>query len=177
MPKLLINASGDQFFLPDSSQFYIRDLPGETALRYVPNADHSLQKSDAVETLETFHASVVTGVRRPSFTWTFGDDGSIRVVSKDLPRAVTLWQATNPSARDFRLETLGAVYHATALTPVGPNTWVARVSAPAAGWTAAFVELTFDVAGRTMKLTTGVRVLPDRLPFEAPVSRRAASQR
>jgi PhoPQ-activated pathogenicity-related protein len=177
MPKLLINASGDQFFLPDSSQFYIRDLPGETGLRYVPNADHSLQKSDAVDTLETFYASVVNGARRPSFTWTFGDDGSIRVVSKDLPKAVTLWQATNPSARDFRLETLGAAYTATPLTPVGPNTWLARVSAPAEGWTAAFVELTFDVAGRPLKLTTGVRVLPDRLPFDAPVARRVANQR
>ena len=124
MPKMVINAAGDQFFLPDSSQFYLRDLPGETGLRYVPNADHSLQKSDAARTLETFYASVVSGTRRPSFTWTFGEDGAIRVVSKDLPKAVTLWQATNPSARDFRLETLGAAYQATPLTPVGPNTWL-----------------------------------------------------
>ena len=177
MPKMLINASGDQFFLPDSSQFYFRDLPGETAIRYVPNADHSLQKSDAAQTLETFYASVVNGARRPSFTWTFGDDGSIRVVSKDLPKTVTLWRATNPSARDFRLETIGAAYTPTPLNPVGPNTWVAPVSAPARGWTAAFVELTFEVAGRPLKLSTAVRVLPDRLPFEAPVARRAAAQR
>jgi PhoPQ-activated pathogenicity-related protein len=177
MPKLLINASGDQFFLPDSSQFYIRDLPGETTLRYVPNADHSLQKSDAVATLEAFYASVVSGARRPVFTWTFDRDGSIRVVSKDVPKSVTLWQATNPSARDFRLETIGAAYRPTPLSLVGPNTWVARVSEPPAGWTAAFVELSFEVAGRPFNVTTGVRVLPDRLPFEAPVARRAAGQR
>jgi PhoPQ-activated pathogenicity-related protein len=29
MPKLLINAAGDQFFLPDNSQFYYPDLPEE----------------------------------------------------------------------------------------------------------------------------------------------------
>ena len=29
MPKFVINASGDEFFLPDSSQFYFDDLPGE----------------------------------------------------------------------------------------------------------------------------------------------------
>src|SRR5262249_29433953 len=34
MPKLLVNASGDQFFLPDSSQFYFSDLKGENHLRY-----------------------------------------------------------------------------------------------------------------------------------------------
>jgi len=27
MPKYMINASGDQFFLPDGSQFYYADLP------------------------------------------------------------------------------------------------------------------------------------------------------
>ena len=123
IPKFLINASGDQFFLPDSSQFYLRDLPGETSLRYVPNTDHGLQKSDAAQTLETFYASVVNNVRRPSFTWTFGDDGVIRVVSKDLPTAVTMWQAVNPAARDFRVETIGPAYQPTPLTPVGPNTW------------------------------------------------------
>ena len=39
MPKFMVNATGDQFFLPDSSQFYFDDLPGEKYLRYVPNAD------------------------------------------------------------------------------------------------------------------------------------------
>ena len=47
MPKLLINSTGDQYFMPDSSQFYFDDLPGVKYLRYVPNTDHSLAKSDA----------------------------------------------------------------------------------------------------------------------------------
>ena len=51
MPKFIINASGDQFFLPDSSQFYFDELPGVRYLRYVPNADHSLKGSDATESL------------------------------------------------------------------------------------------------------------------------------
>ena len=37
MPKYLVNATGDQFFLPDSSQFYFDELKGEKYLRYVPN--------------------------------------------------------------------------------------------------------------------------------------------
>ena len=143
----------------------------------MPNTGHSLEKSDAVDTLEAFYAAIVNNVPRPSFTWTFDDDGSIRVVSKDLPKAVTLWQAVNPAARDFRIDEIGAAYEPTSLTPVGPNTWVGRVIAPARGWTAGFVELTFDVGGQPMKMTTGVRVLPDRLPFEAPAARRAAGQR
>ena len=47
MPKFLVNATGDQFFLPDSWRFYLADLPGETHVRYVPNADHGLKDTDA----------------------------------------------------------------------------------------------------------------------------------
>ena len=48
MPKLVLNAAGDQFFLPDSSQFYWDDLKGPKSLRYVPNADHGLRGSDGL---------------------------------------------------------------------------------------------------------------------------------
>jgi PhoPQ-activated pathogenicity-related protein len=41
MPKFMINSTGDQYFLPDSSQFYFDRLIGEKYLRYVPNTDHS----------------------------------------------------------------------------------------------------------------------------------------
>jgi PhoPQ-activated pathogenicity-related protein len=169
MPKLMLNASGDQFFLPDSSQFYFDQLRGEKYLRYVPNASHALDKSDAPQTLQAFYASIVTGAPRPEFTWRFEKDGSIRVTAKTRPDAVTLWQASNPDARDFRLDTIGAVYKSGALTPTGPNTWTATVPAPAKGWTAFFVELTFPTGGRyPLKLTTAVRVVPETLPFPKP---------
>ena len=176
MPKLLVNASGDQFFLPDSSQFYFDQLRGENHLRYVPNANHSLDKSDALESLQAFYASVVKGTPRPEFSWTFEKDGAIKVVSKERPEAVTLWQATNPDGRNFRLDAIGPAYQSTVLTPSGPNTWVARVPAPAKGWTAFFVELTFATGGKyPMKFTTAVRVLPDTLPFAAPVPKRPSA--
>ena len=169
LPKFIVNAAGDQFFLPDSSQFYFSDLRGETHVRYVPNTDHSLDKSDALESVHAFYASVVKGTPRPELTWTFERDGSIRVVSKERPDDVKLWQATNPGARNFRLDTLGPAYRSAPLTPSGPNTWVARVRPPTTGWTAFFVELTFPSGGKyPFKETTGIRVLPDTLPYLAP---------
>jgi PhoPQ-activated pathogenicity-related protein len=110
MPKFLINACGDQFFLPDSSQFYFAALPGPKYLRYVPNADHSLRGSDALETLAACYQAVLTGAPLPQFTWENAPDGSIRVTAKDKPRTVKLWQATNKTTRDFRLETIGPVW-------------------------------------------------------------------
>jgi PhoPQ-activated pathogenicity-related protein len=172
MPKFLVNASGDQFFLPDSSRFYFDDLKGEKLLRYVPNTSHSLDKSDALESLQAFYASIVKGTPRPRFTWTFEGDGSIKVVTRDRPESVQMWQAVNPAARDFRHDVIGPAYHNTPLTASGPNTYVAKVAAPAAGWTAFFVELTFASGGRyPFKATTAVRVLPDTLPYAAPPRR------
>jgi PhoPQ-activated pathogenicity-related protein len=177
IPKLMLNASGDQFFLPDSSQFYFDDLKGEKHLRYVPNTSHGLEKSDALETLHAFYASVVASNARPDMKWTFERDGSIKVVTRQLPQAVQLWQAVNPTARNFRLDTIGPAYKSTPLTPSGPNTWVGRVKVPEAGWTAFFVELTFPATGKyPLKLTTSVRVLPDKLPYEAPKPKRTGTR-
>lgn len=169
MPKFMMNASGDQFFLPDSSQFYFDALSGEKYLRYVPNASHSLDKTDALESLQAFYATIVKGTARPAFTWTFEGDGSIKVVTKDRPDEVLVWQAVNPAARNFRHDVIGSAFSSTPLTLSGPNTYVARVPKPAQGYTAFFVELKFPSGGKyPLKFTTAVRVLPDTLPYPAP---------
>ncbi len=169
MPKLMLNAAGDQFFLPDSSRFYFDGLPGEKHLRYVPNTDHSLDASDAFETLQAFYASIVNGTTRPKFTWTVERPDRIAVRAATPPTSVRLWQATNAKTRDFRLETLGPKWTMKTLTPSAPNTWVAQIAAPRAGWTAAFVELIFPSGGRfPFTFTTEVVVTPDRLPYPPP---------
>jgi len=166
LPKFIVCGSGDQFFLPDSSRFYFDELQGEKHLRYVPNADHGLDNSDALESIATFFWMVINDKERPEFSWSFEDDGSIRVKTVDTPVQVLLWQATNPEARDFRLESLGPKYTSQPLEDQGNGVYVAKVEEPQEGWTAAFVELTYDVGGPTsLKFTTAVRVLPDTLPF------------
>jgi PhoPQ-activated pathogenicity-related protein len=166
MPKFVVNAAGDQYFPPDSSQFYFGDLVGEKSLRYVPNADHSLRDSDARESIIAFYQLVLAGKPRPRYSWTFESDGSIRVKTGDAPKAVTLWQATNPKARDFRLMTIGKAYNGLALTDEGGGIFVGKIAPPKEGWTAFFVELTYDVAQSfPLKLSTAVRILPDTLPF------------
>ncbi len=169
MPKFIINASGDQFFLPDSSQFYFRDLSGVKYLRYVPNADHSLKGSDAFATLLASYHALVAGVPLPEFDWTVEKDGTIRVTTKTKPSEVKLWQATNPKARDFRLDTIGPVWKDTVLTPESTGVYSGRPPVPTEGWTAFFIELTFASPGPApFKYTTEVKVLPEKLPFPAP---------
>jgi PhoPQ-activated pathogenicity-related protein len=167
MPKFIINASGDQFFLPDSSQFYFDALPGVKYLRYVPNADHGLKNTDAYQTLTTCFNAIVNNSPLPQFSWKLEEDGSIRVTTKDKPVAATLWQATNPNARDFRLETLGPKWGNTLLTEQGSGVYIGKVPVPAKGWTAFFVELMFPAGeSPSFKFTTQVRVVPDVLPYK-----------
>ncbi len=83
------------------------------------------------------------------------------------PKAVTLWQANNPKARDFRLMTIGKAYKPQALKDEGDGTYVAHIEKPEHGWTASFVELTYDVgAPSPFQVSTAVRITPDTLPHE-----------
>ena len=78
-----------------------------------------------------------------------------------------LWQATNPKARDFRVETIGRAYTSKVLKPEADGSWIGRVTAPESGWTAAFVEASFATdGGLPFKVSTAVRVLPDTLPYK-----------
>lgn len=167
MPKYIVNSTGDQFFLPDSSQYYFDDLPGEKYLRYVPNTDHGLGGSDAPQSFAAWYASIVYDKPRPKFSWTLEDDGSIRVQVVDKPLEVKLWQATNPKDRDFRLVTIGKNWTATTLTDSGNGVYVGQVPKPETGWTAFMVELTYDsgIPQAPYKFTTPVRVVPDVLPY------------
>ncbi|MFB3904900.1 MAG: PhoPQ-activated pathogenicity-related family protein [Acidobacteriota bacterium] len=173
MPKFLINASGDQFFLPDSWQFYWDDLKGVKYLRYVPNADHSLKGSDAVESLLAFYQAILKGFPLPQFSWKVEKDGTIRVKTRSSPAAVLLWQATNPKARDFRLDAIGPAWTSSPVLPVGKGEYRARVAAPPQGWTAYFMELTFPGTGQApFKFTTGTWVTPQTLPFPSPLRKK-----
>jgi PhoPQ-activated pathogenicity-related protein len=170
MPKLIVSSAGDQFFLPDSSQFYFDDLPGEKYLRYVPNTDHSLRGSDALESLTAFYHAAANGIARPRFDWSFESDGAIRVRPLDKPTAVKLWRAHNPRHRDFRLDSVGPIYKSSDMTPEADGSYLARAETPESGFAAYFVELTFPSQLKyPFKFTTGVRVTPDRYPFPPPV--------
>lgn len=170
MPKFMINATGDQFFLPDSWQFYWNELKGEKYIRYVPNADHSLRRSDAPDSLHAFYEAILEGKERPRFDWKIGRDGTIRVKTSSKngegPAEVRLWQATNPEARDFRLEKIGPAWKDTLLQPKKAGEYEARVQSPPRGFTAYMVEATWNQSkGHPLKFTTGVKVIPDTLPF------------
>ncbi len=168
LPKLIINGTGDQFFLPDSWQFYWKELKGEKNLRYVPNSEHSMRGTDALETLLSFYQMVLLGKQRPTFDWQV-KDGVIHLQTKAgaPPQELTLWQAHNPKARNFQVDSIGQAYQPTTIPLSKDGKYTIGVDKPDQGWTAFFVELNFPGVGPVpLKLSTGVVVTPDTYPFE-----------
>lgn len=170
MPMYLVNGSGDQFFRPESSRFYFRDLPGEKRLRYVPNAGHDVGKgTDALQSVVAYYQSILEDRPRPSIDWSVDTDGSLRVTAAQKPVAVRLWAGTNEKHNDFRIDSAGPVFSATLLEPVASNTWVGNVPKPASGFTAYFVELEWSgPAGNPLKFSTEVLINPEIFPSAAP---------
>src|SRR6202008_4797347 len=127
---------------------YFDELRGESHLRYVPNTDHSLDGSDAFDTLLAFHREIVEGTRRPEFSWSFDGEPSIVVRTRPpaVPEVVRLWQAWNAEARDFPLTSIRPAWRRTTLEPQTSGVYRATVERPVVGWTAFFIELAYPSA-------------------------------
>lgn len=166
IPKLLINGSGDQFFLPDSWQFYWHELKGEKHLAYIPNAGHSLENSDAMQILLGFYKQILTEQARPEYTWEVTDTHiKVTVDSSNPPAQIKLWEANNTEARDFRIDVFGPGWKETVLPEQANGIYEIPINAPEKGWKGHFVELTYG-GSAPIKVTTGIKVLPETYPFE-----------
>jgi len=178
MPKLILNSTGDQFFLPDSSQFYIGGMKGaHNLINYVPNTAHSLDGStnltdaeSATQSLLSFYLAVSRNASLPEYRWDFVGDGSIVVEVADgfTPRQVSVWSAsTNADTRDFRLDKIGAAWSSSAAVSLGNNRFRASVPVAEEGWTGFFVQLRFpnpafpSLSQLDFVVSTPVRVLPE----------------
>lgn len=180
IPKFIVTAAGDDFFVHDSIQFYLDDLLGETYVRTVPNTNHYLDGAyeEVFANMVPYYDAFLNGHPRPVFSWTRNDNGSMTVQTTGTPLAVNLWQADNPTARDFRQVTIGNVWTSTALTPQSPGVYTADPGVPLTGWRSYFVELVYDyqtssigISDYDYHFTTEMRVVPEVRPFEADLSR------
>jgi PhoPQ-activated pathogenicity-related protein len=131
----------------------------------MPNTPHGIAPDAALDIFAWLDA-VLSGRPRPRFYWRLDRAAGETILhTLDRPSEVRFWHASNENARDFRVDTLG------------PNAWsseriegvngIYRVkpAAPATGYAAYFLELTFDSGGTfPFRFTTEVVVTPDTLP-------------
>ena len=162
LPKYILNSTGDEFFLPDSSQFYWDDLIGEKHLRYVPNSNHSMAATDIYDSADAWYHSIVHNVKLPRYSWNLSEDGTITVFSLDKPEKVLLWQAHNPEKRNFTQEVIGKAYESFPLEETEPGIYKVKLDPPDVGFTAYYVEMHYPSGIETpFKFSTGVKIVPD----------------
>lgn len=171
MPKYIVNSTGDEFFVPDSAQFYFDDLLGDdNYLRYVPNTGHGLN-STATDNVATFYQAVLAGEELPEFSWELDGTNGIRVNTIDAPLEVNLWQATNPVENDFRDAYTSVTWTSSTLSDLGGGEFLGTVATPGSGATAFMIELVFDSPfADDYVFTTQVRVVPEVALLEGDVN-------
>jgi uncharacterized protein (TIGR03437 family) len=133
---------------------------------------HSFEerKADLIGSTLAWAAAVIHGAPLPRFSWQLPEDGRILLNTTDPPAEVRLWQASNPTARDFRLETIGAAWRSSIVASSG-GVYEGSAPAPSRGWTAYFLEMTYPSGGPfPLRFSTPVRVVPDTLPHRPPLA-------
>ena len=167
MPKFIVNATGDQFFLPDSSQFYFDELPGPKYLRYMPNYDHSQGTDAAVALLvllrrraEGHEAAGIQlegrGGRFDSPQERHGTEGSeaLEGVEPEGPRF--------PPGEDRP----GLGRASRSRCKATARSWARSRNPPKALRPSCWKPPTRSSRAPPLKFTTGVKVVPDVYPFK-----------
>lgn len=176
--KYIINASGDDFYVPDNSHFYYGLLPGSKSLRVVPNSTHNGILSVAEQSLITFVNRFQEKQKLPKITENVqsrGDGKKELVVNfSEKPVAILQWTARNPAARDFRYA-CDIKYNSVPVSlATGDNTLSISLTTPDSGWQATYIEATFTDG---YVATTQVYITPDeKYPETAPPSIDASCQ-
>ena len=168
MPKLLINATGDEFFLTDSWKFYWDDLQGDNYLQYVPNVGHGLHGTYLPENLVSFYHMIISGEEFPSFNWHISNDTIYAKVDPGSFYQIRLWEACNETDRDFKIYVTGKeAWQMEALETSEEGIYAIPVSEPETGFKAALVEVVFNPDSEfPFTLTSGTLITPDCYPFD-----------
>ena len=167
IPKYIVNASSDDFFLPDNARFFFDALPGEKMLRVAPNASHYGIKAFVEQSLVAFTNRLQSKTPLPSLTTqTLTEQGGTAFVisTSETPVKWVQWSAHNPRDRDFR-QPCGIRYEPALLITGDPRHVKLHLPVPEQGWRATYLEATMADG---MVISTPVQVVPDTYPDWMP---------
>lgn len=172
IPKYIINASGDDFYVPDNTRFYYSKLPGEKSLSVVPNTDHYGIKNITEQSLIPFVNRFQSKKSLPELTEHFHDK-VLRVNFSEPAVKIIRWTAINSSARDFRYA-CGIRYTPSEIQAGADGSVSIALNNKIAGWEATFLQATFKDG---YVATSQVYITPDKeYPDKMPPSDSAACQ-
>lgn len=183
MPKLIICASGDEFFLLDDSHYFLEQLPGLTYLRMIPNTNHAVigHALSTMLTIKGFLLNILERAPFPTIKWSLSQNetaGKIVMWTSEAPMDVTVYHARTLSdkRRDFRMFIFNnatgkamlnpVLWHSRAANRLSPTHYEAELLRPPEGWAAFFIQVKMNgVRGSFLEFTSEVNIVPDVFPF------------
>ena len=150
MPKLIINATNDQYWTVDSAALYFNDLKGQNFILYVPNNNHGIKNIPYVlDNTSSFLKLVIAG-KLPRVVWSSEESG-ITVSQSEGLKEVYMWRAMSDTT-DFRKSIwvripqnpTGGFYHVDPEPPSGKHI-------------AYYLELVLEIDGLTLSVCTPVK--------------------
>jgi len=183
VPKYVVAALGDEFFMPDAAQYYWPQLKGSKYLYLVPNAEHSLAGhiNDVLGSAEQFYLAAYYNQTAllPEYTWQISADGTTVSLSTSQTNYIVgakAYYSYNNTERDWRLITCTtglncvnlAVFGNQDLQPISPGYYEYTIPLPAQGLYSAFmIEIQYDFGFTSMgsgrlplKITSDLSIVP-----------------
>ena len=165
MPKYIINASSDEFFVTDSWQFYWDDLLGEKHLQYLPNAGHGLYGTYVTDDLINFYSKAINQKRLPYYEWSIDQNIFNLIIEPSADYKIKKWSINN-SERDFRIYKVGESWTSEDIDKNKNGKYSISIDNPSSGYTAQFVEIIFDSdSEESISITTGTVISPNKYPY------------
>lgn len=147
MPKLIVNATNDQYWTVDSASLYFNDLKGQNFILYVPNNSHGIKNTPyVVDNASAFFKLVIEG-KLPRVMWSSEEDGITVFQSEEL-KEVYMRRAVSDTT-DFRKSIWIRI-------PQNPTSGVYHVNpeAPSGKRIAYYLELVLEIDGLTLSVCT-----------------------
>ncbi|KAK3579248.1 hypothetical protein CHS0354_033325 [Potamilus streckersoni] len=184
-PKYIITTGGDEFFIPDDSDYFFNQLNGAKYLRKLPNAEHSCagHETSLFFGMRAFFLSVVLNEALPKMDWvklSTPNGGKIRLTLDRQPVTIHAYhaQTLDSKRRDFRLlrgtpgnprkpQVHPVIWLTQDVTFLGNGTFEVEFENPNEGWLAFFIQVTFPgLMGSVLEFTTEAMIIPNTFPFD-----------
>jgi len=157
MPKLIVMGTNDEYWVVDNIKNYLKDIPGNNLLHYVPNAGHDLGGGkQAMEALSAFFGNTLAHTPYPVCEWTQSADKkgvNLSVNASANPLVdVILWSADSKD-QDIRDDK----WTGKSLGIKGKSKINISQEFPSSGFRAFYIDLKYkDKNGRTYTESTRV---------------------
>ena len=155
LPKLVILATNDEYFPPDSANLYFDGLSEPKHLLYLPNEPHSVEDYEpVVRSLRALHEASRDGEPLPRIEWEHrAADGALTLCVRTEPpaRSLRLWRAISDD-RDLR----DAEWEPAGHSRLPAARFV--LEKPARGYVALVGEASFGRGLRAFTLSTSLSV-------------------